>query len=168
MTDRQEQFLADMQQHRKIIFKVCNAYCRNGEDRKDLEQEIVLQVWRSYERFDGSCRFSTWLYRVALNVAISFYRKERTRVTRQVPMGEDTDYPAPSSDPFTDTETRVANLHRFIHGLDNLNRALMLLYLDDMTHREIAETLGITETNVATRIHRIKQKLKSQFSQHME
>lgn len=68
-----------MEEHKGILYKVCNSYCRNRDDREDLAQEIAIHLWRSFAAFDGRCRFSTWMYRVALNVAISFYRREKTR-----------------------------------------------------------------------------------------
>src|SRR5271155_1987706 len=75
----QEQFQSLVDEHRKILYKICNSYCRNRDDREDLAQEIVVQLWRSFKTYDGRCQFSTWMYRVALNVAISFYRREGVR-----------------------------------------------------------------------------------------
>src|SRR5689334_15589909 len=75
-SEQQERFQTLVDQHKKILYKVCNSYCRNRNDREDLAQEIIIQLWRSFGRFDGRCRFSTWMYRIAINVAISFYRRE--------------------------------------------------------------------------------------------
>jgi RNA polymerase sigma factor (sigma-70 family) len=157
----QARFQALVDEHRKILYKVCNSYCRNQDDREDLAQEIIIQLWRSFERFDERCRFSTWMYRIALNVAISFYRRERTRTRHVLPAHErlldvidDAAGPAP--------EIRV--LYQFIDGLDPLNRALVLLYLDGNSYLEIAQVLGISETNVATKISRLKRVIREQFS----
>src|SRR5258708_35393151 len=77
-SESQERFQSLIEEHRKILYKVCNSYCRNRDDREDLAQEIVIQLWQAFAGFDGRCRFSTWMYRIALNVAISFYRREST------------------------------------------------------------------------------------------
>ncbi len=153
----QERFQELMVEHRGILYKVCNSYCRNRDDREDLAQEIAIQLWKSFESFDERYRFSTWMYRVALNVAISFYRREGTR-TRYVLSAEErlleaVDVTAANSD-------ELAALHQLIDRLDELHKALVLLYLDGHSYAEIAEVLGISETNVATRISRIKKAMK--------
>jgi RNA polymerase sigma factor (sigma-70 family) len=155
------QFSALLEEHKGIIYKIANSYCRNADDRKDLVQEIVLQLWKSQHRYDASFKLSTWVYRVALNVAISAYRRERKRSERIAPLEEILSEPAfetKQSDP------RIETLHRIITQLDELNRALMILYLDDNSYREIASILGISETNVATKINRLKQRIKEQFT----
>jgi len=86
--DLQESFQTLMEEHKKILYKVCNSYCKDRGAREDLAQEILVQLWRSFGHFDGRCRFSTWMYRIALNVAISFYRRESTR-SRHVISGEE-------------------------------------------------------------------------------
>lgn len=157
-----EEFLTLLEQHKKIIYKVCNAYCKETESRKDLAQEIVIQLWKSYKKYDPQFKMSTWVYRIALNVAISFYRRERknTNTTSIPDEGLNiADDPGNKSE----TEANIVQLHQFINQLDELHKALMILYLDDNSYKDIAEVLGITETNVATKINRIKQKLKQQF-----
>jgi RNA polymerase sigma-70 factor (ECF subfamily) len=149
--------LALLDEHKGILFKVANTYCPRAEDRDDLVQEMSLQVWRSHPRFDGRCKFSTWMYRIALNVAISFHRSER--IHHQLLSGDDHLRDLPASDTGPPPED-VQALHRFIEGLDGLNKALVLLYLDNHSHGEIAEILGITATNVATKISRIKERLR--------
>jgi RNA polymerase sigma-70 factor (ECF subfamily) len=156
----QERFQILLEEHKRIVYKVCNAYCRNRDDRDDLAQEIVLQLWRSFSTFDNRSRFSTWMYRIALNIAISFYRRERTR-TQHVISGNErllNMIEAPESQ----TE-EVLLLYRFIEGLDPLNRALVLLYLDGYSYQEIADMLGIRETNVATKLSRLKQTMKMEL-----
>jgi RNA polymerase sigma-70 factor (ECF subfamily) len=150
--------------HKGIIYKVANAYCANPENRKDLVQEIILQLWRSFDRYDKRFQHSTWIYRIALNVAISFYRKEFTRKAISESVPEFIIEPDVSSgtDP---TEEGIRFLHQFISELKELDKALMLLYLEGKSQREIAEIMGITETNTATRISRIKAILKQRFSQ---
>jgi len=154
----QERFQTVVDQHKKILYKVCNSYCRNRDDRDDLAQEIIIQLWRSFGKFDERYRFSTWIYRIALNVAISFYRRENTR-TRYVISDEQ--HLLEAIDEAQPEEIRF--LYEFIDGLDPLNKALVLLYLDGNNYQEIAEVLGISETNVATKISRLKSKMKQEF-----
>src|ERR1017187_1015926 len=123
----QERFQALMDEHKKILYKVCNSYCRNRDDRDDLAQEIIIQLWRSFGKFDESYRFSTWMYRIALNVAISFYRRENTR-TRYVISDEE--HLLEAIDETKDQPEEIRLLYEFIGGLDPLNKALVLLSLD--------------------------------------
>ena len=155
--DLQEKFQDRVEQHKKILYKVCNVYCRDRDSREDLAQEIMFQLWRSFGKFDGRCQFSTWMYRIALNVAISFFRSERTR-TRHVFSDEERLLQAvvePDRQP-----EEIQLLYEFIAELDPLSRALILLYLDGNAYQEIAEILGISETNVATKISRLKSRMK--------
>ena len=156
----QERFQTVVDQHKKILYKVCNSYCRNRDDRDDLAQEIITQLWRSFGKFDERYRFSTWMYRIALNVAISFYRRENTK-TRYVISDEQ--HLLEAIDEAKDQPEEIRFLYEFIDGLDPLNKALVLLYLDGNNYQEIAEVLGISETNVATKISRLKSKMKQEF-----
>jgi RNA polymerase sigma-70 factor (ECF subfamily) len=159
-SDLQERFQTLVDQHRKILYKVCNTYCRDRDSREDLAQEILTQLWHAFGRFDGRCRFSTWMYRIALNVAISFYRRESAR-TRCVISDEALLLQA--SDETNDQPEDMQLLYRFIDELDPLNKALILLYLDEQSYREIADVLGITETNVATKLNRLKEKMRREY-----
>ena len=157
----QEGFQVLLERHRKIVFKVANMYCRNPEDRRDLAQEICTQLWRSFPGFDASRPFSTWMYRIALNVGISFARQEGHRKQHSVAIDDSAIDAIDESAALSEPDERVRALHRFIDQLDVLNRALMLLYLEDRSYREIAEVLGISETNVATKINRLKQRIRT-------
>lgn len=160
--DKKSEFLRLVQEHRKIIFKICNSYCKNTEDRDDLGQEIIYQLWKSYESFNSEYKFSTWMYRVALNVAISFYRKGK-KSGETISLDE---HLIEISDPGNINEESSENfnlLQKFITELKELDRALMILYLEDKNYKEISEILGISETNVATKISRIKEKIKQKF-----
>jgi RNA polymerase sigma-70 factor (ECF subfamily) len=150
----EERFRNLMEEHKKILYKICHSYCRNPADRDDLAQEILFQLWRSFASFDERVRFSTWMYRIALNVAISFYRRETVRGRHVMADGEGLLDSIPEGP--GDSEN-VQTLYRWIGDLDPLNRALVILYLDGNSYREIAEVLGISETNVATKIGRIKE-----------
>lgn len=157
-----EAFLELIQENKGIIFKICNAYCSNKTDREDLVQEIIYQLWKSGGSFNADHRFSTWMYRVALNVAISFYRKEK-RKDSIVPFDES----LPDVEDRPESNHLQENIHllqQFINELKELDRALMILYLEAKSYAEIADILGITETNVATKISRIKDTLKQRFS----
>ena len=165
MGSARDRFQALLAQHEKIVFKVAAMYCRNAEDRRDLAQEICVQAWRSFGSFDEARSFSTWMYRIALNVAISFARQAGHRARHVVPLDEDAHQVADDGAALREPDERVRALHAFIDRLDALNRALMLLYLEDRSYREIAEVLGITETNVATKINRLKQRIRSGISE---
>lgn len=163
MTPSKTDFLAQLEQHKLIIYKICNSYCKNASDRDDLAQEITYQLWRSFNHFNGSVKFSTWMYRVALNVAITFYRSTKTK-QNIIMLDEPANEPVDNSDDYSENENNIATLQQFISELKELDKALMILYLEEKTYSEISEILGITETNVATRISRIKEKLKQKFS----
>ncbi|MDP9018710.1 MAG: sigma-70 family RNA polymerase sigma factor [Candidatus Eremiobacteraeota bacterium] len=158
----QQQFQALVEEHKKILYKVCHSYARNAVDREDLAQEIVVQLWRSFPSFDSQYRFATWMYRVALNVAISFLRREHTRSTHIV-AGDERLLEVP--EPYDEPAEAVSMLRMFIETLQPLDRGLMLLYLDEYGYAEIARIMGITETNVATKISRLKKALKTKFLQ---
>ena len=159
--ERQDRFANLVDEHKKIVYKVCGAYCRDRNDRDDLAQEIMTQLWRSFGSYDDRFRFSTWMYRVALNTAISFDRRESTRRKRLVPDGE----PLLETLAGDDTPSaEVLMLRAFIDGLAPLDKALALLYLDGHSYREIGDVLGISETNAGTKIGRLKQNLKRAFA----
>jgi RNA polymerase sigma-70 factor (ECF subfamily) len=158
----QDEFLKLVEENKRIIFKICNSYCQNKNDREDLVQEVIYQLWKSGGSFDADHKFSTWMYRIALNTAISFYRKGK-RSNPAVSFAEhqiDIEYKDDGSD---EIEEKMNLLQQFINELKELDRALMILYLEEKSYSEIADILGITETNVATKISRNKEKLKQKF-----
>lgn len=157
-----EDFIQLVEQHKGIIIKVCHSYCYNRHEREDLSQEISYQLWKSWKNYNPDYSFSTWMYRVALNVAISFYRQVQ-RAVPVVAMEEDTELA--DIDHNGPQEENIRLLRSFIRELKELDRALILLYLESKTYKEIAEITGITETNVATKLSRIKEVLKQKFSQ---
>jgi RNA polymerase sigma-70 factor (ECF subfamily) len=157
---REEHFLALLDEHKKILFKAGHLYCRNEGDFADLIQEMVLQAWRSFDRYDEARRFSTWLYKIALNVAISSYRGETRRSRILVPADESVLEIAAPGPETAALDEQLLLLRTCIAGLDDFDKALALLYLDGNSHTVIAEVLGISESNVGTRMHRIKRKLQ--------
>jgi RNA polymerase sigma factor (sigma-70 family) len=168
MTNRQNQlrFEALLREHRKIIFKVVAIYARETADRNDLAQEICVQLWRSFGSYDeGRSRFSTWMYRIALNVAISKLRRDRKSLAGRIESLDEVHLETIAGDePISEENDRLAVLYALIGRLDALNRALILLYLEERTYAEIADILGISETNVATKINRIKQKFRGEVA----
>jgi RNA polymerase sigma factor (sigma-70 family) len=157
-----EQLLQLVKEHERILFKICNCYCNDKYQRDDLAQEIMYHLLKSFDRYDAAYKFSTWMYRIALNVAISFYRKTRAgNVTTM--LAENTADVEDKRDESAELEKNIYMLEQFICGLKELDKALMILYLDEKSYKEIAEVLGITETNVATKINRVKEKLKQYF-----
>jgi len=147
--------------HQKLVHKVCNVYCYTIEDRKDLFQDIVLQLWRSYPSFKGRASLSTWMYRVALNTAITQQRKKKTQIIplEQVPGQEPIDY---------DQQYDHALLKALINELDKIDKSLILLYLEQKNYKEIAEIMGLSKTNVSVKLVRIKKKLAKKFKQYQD
>ncbi len=151
-----------IEQNKGILFKVARTYCQDDRDRQDLIQEMMLQIWRSLPKYKQQYAMSTWLYRIALNVAISFYRKHANQHAKLIPISDSEAF-VPTADP-TDQEQQLQQLDQFIAELNDFDKALMILYLEDKSHAEIADILGISVSNVATKVGRIKEKLKKRFS----
>jgi RNA polymerase sigma factor (sigma-70 family) len=162
-TELSKKFHQIIDQHKGILFKIARTYCQDEEDRQDLVQEIMIQLWQSFHKYDDKFKVSTWLYRVSLNVAISFYRKNRVRKVSNVPLNEQTSQIQDIDK--SEKEQQLKLLAQFINELNDLDKALMLLYLEDKSQAEIADILGISLSNVSTKVGRIKDKLKKSFSQ---
>ena len=163
-TPSDDAFLAALQQHRAILYKVANAYCSRREDRSDLIQDIIVALWQSWPRYDRSAAFAGWMQRIAINVAISFYRGESRRIRDALPI-EDFGMDLAAADRVLDAEgDDLRALHQLIARLDETDRALVLLYLEGHAQEEIAALVGLSVTNVATRINRIKQKLQRAYA----
>ena len=163
--EHQQRFEALLHQHRRIVFKVASTYARLPEDRADLTQEIIAQCWRAFPGYDAGRPFSTWMYRIALNVAISQARREHWSESDLFePLESHHLETVDGGQGIAEPDERLAALYVFVGQLDPLNRALILLYLEDRNYAEMAEILGISETNVATKISRIKQKLRGQMT----
>lgn len=162
-SDDSADFLALLDRHKPILYKVANAYCAQRDDRNDLIQEIVIQLWRAWPQFDRRSRFATWMHAVGMNVAISFFRGESRRTRDTVPL-EEFGLDVAAADRMLDgADDDMRTLHQLIGELDAISRAIILLYLEGYGHDEIASIVGITATNVATRINRIKQRLQRRW-----
>ena len=162
--DRTANFLVVIESNKGILYKVVNSYCRNIDDRKDLIQEIVIQLWKSFDNYNEKFKYSTWIYRICLNVAISYYRKENSR-KRISDSLTTTIFNFTDPELSDEKESNLGLLHQLISELNDLDKALMLLYLEERNYEEISEIIGISETNVATKISRIKGRLKIKFEQ---
>ncbi len=157
----EHQFLELLNHHKGILYKIANVYTKDEIAREDLIQEMILQLWRAYPRYDSNYKVSTWFYRIALNVAISNLRKEtnRKKMLSKIDNRQGTMVTAPNADENED----LSLLNSFITQLKEIERAIIILHLEERSHEDISEILGISKTNVSTKINRIKQKLKQKF-----
>ena len=147
--------------HAGLIHKIAYAYCRDATDREDVVQEIAVQLWRSRERYDPRQRETTWVYRIALNVAISFQRRERRHRERRASIEDQPIAGVEAAEPGEHVELML----RCIDDLGPLDKALVLLYLDGNDHASIADVLGISVSNVGTKLFRIKERLRVAFDE---
>ena len=160
-----EDFVQLIEENKRIIFKICKSYCPQKKDRDDLAQEIVYQLWKSFDGYNPGFKFTTWMYRIALNVAISAYRKGN-RANNTVSFDEYLLDLEDDTDTTAETENNFNLLQQLIDGLKELDKSILILYLDEKSYKEIAEITGLSETNVATKINRIKETLRNKFSNH--
>lgn len=159
----EKEFITLLNQHQKIVYKVCNLYMDRHSDREDLFQEITLQAWKAYGSFRGDAKFSTWLYRVALNTAITFFRKEKKRPAIYT---SDT-LPEINEEAYDPIEEQVKAMYAAIGELSRIDKAIVMLYLEDYSYNEIGDMMGITANNVAVKMNRIKTKLKEQTQKQL-
>jgi len=155
----EHQFVTELENNQNIVHKVCTLYTNNRDAHKDLFQEITIQLWKAYPKFRGESKFSTWMYRVALNTAITLYRKSKRTIQTQ-------DYESVifkiKADEYDATEEEQLKLmYKAVKQLGDIDKALVFLYLEDKDYREISETLGITEVNARVKMNRIKTKLRT-------
>lgn len=157
MTESEKEFLHQLNEHQKIIHKVCNLYMQFPEDKEDLFQEVTLQAWKAYHKFRGDSKFSTWLYRVALNTAITFFRKDkRTNFIDTVAEIPEKSF-SNEKDP---VEEQTKAMYMAIGELSKIDKAIIMLYLEDYSYAEISDIIGITANNIAVKMNRIKGKLR--------
>lgn len=153
----EEVFLSKVKAHEGIINKILYLYVDSNEDKRDMYQEIVLQAWKSVERFRGDSQFSTWLYRISLNTVMTFIRKEGRLKKESL----DTELPIATS--VNEPTDRSTKLMFAIKQLNDIDKSIITLHLDDYSNDEIAEIIGISKNNVAVKIHRIKDELKKKI-----
>ena len=156
MNEQEQRFLSLMEQHRQIIYKVCFMYASDNENISDLYQEVTLNLWKAFPRFRGDSKPTTWVYRIAVNTCVSWLRSS-SRQPQTIP------FTLSMADLFADEQEKenLRELYSLINRLGKLERALILLWLDERTYEEIAEILDISVSNVRVRINRIKAKLKA-------
>jgi RNA polymerase sigma-70 factor (ECF subfamily) len=152
-------FVEQLKENQNIIHKVCRLYTNNKDAHNDLFQEITIQLWKAYPKFRGDAKFSTWMYRVGLNTAITLYRKSKRRV-------QTSEYEAfqfkIQAEEYDDTEEEQLKLmYSAIHELNDIEKALVFLYLEDKDYKEISTTLGISEVNARVKMNRVKNKLRT-------
>jgi RNA polymerase sigma factor (sigma-70 family) len=152
----EQQFIQSIAEHQGIIHKVCNLYLKEPQEREDLFQEILLNAWKGSKLFKGEAKFSTWLYRVALNTAITYYRKGSRQFTT-TPWEEMDIHSLPAD---TENKEPVNAMYKAIALLSKVDKAIVMLYLEDYSYQEIGEITGITPNNVAVKMNRLKVKLK--------
>lgn len=161
-TEKKIEFTKLIEQNQGIIHKVCRIYTDDAMSHNDLFQEIVLQLWKSYDSFKGDSKFSTWMYRVGINTAITLFRK-KSRKPGHDRLDKHHFY-IESEQKDEDLEFQIMMLKKAINQLNDIERALVLLYLEELPYREIAETMGITEVNARVKMNRIKKKLKEMLN----
>ncbi len=157
--EQEHNFVKLLEAHQSIAHKVCRLYTNNYDAHNDLFQEITIQLWRAYPKFRGDSKFSTWMYRIALNTAITLYRKSKRTISTQD--FTTVEFKIKTED-YDDTEEQQLNtLYKAIHKLNDIEKALIFLYLEDKDYKEISDTLGISEVNARVKMNRIKTKLKT-------
>jgi len=154
----EEKFLQIIKENQGIIHKVCNIYCDDMEDRNDLFQEIVAQLWKSFPAFRNESKVTTWMYRVAFNTAITSFKKSKRRPDQYKLAYENFDVEEEKYDAKTDED--IKHLHRAVARLSGVEKSIILLYLENKKYEEIAEITGITQNYVRVKMNRIKKKLK--------
>ncbi|WP_344766036.1 sigma-70 family RNA polymerase sigma factor [Pedobacter ginsengiterrae] len=157
MKETETIFLTLINQHKAIIHKVSKMYMNHVEEQQDLFQEIVMQLWKAYPTFKGNSKFSTWMYRVALNTALVYFKKDKRKVDK-TPLDENIDIIDVNESELK--EEKLAYLYKAVQELNSIEKALIFLFLENQSHKEIAENLGISEVNARVKLNRTKEKLQ--------
>lgn len=154
----EDNFVTLLEENQNIVHKICRLYTNNRDQHNDFFQEITIQLWRAFPKFRGDSKFSTWMYRVGLNTAITLYRKSKRTVQTQ---DFDSVMFRISSEEYDDTvEQQLKLMYSAVKELNDIDKALVFLYLEDKNYSEISETLGISEVNARVKMNRVKKKLK--------
>lgn len=148
----EKDFMDMVRKNERIIYKVVSFYADIDQSVSDLYQEVVLNLWKAYPSFRGDSKVSTWIYRISLNTCITFFRRSKRSISYTDLVIDVSDIP--------DEDDNIKELYRLINKLGKIEKALVLLYLDEKSYKEISDITGLTVTNVATRLNRIKDKLK--------
>ena len=159
--EKKDLFIKTIQENEGLIYKVASFYTDCKDDRDDLVQEIIFNLWKSFETFKHKSSWSTWMYRIAMNVAIFYLKKNKRKVTTVSVDLEVLNFPETEKN---DSEEKLQILQKHIKGLNLFDKGILMLYLDNKSHEEIAEIIGISKSNVGTKLSRIKIKLKQEIS----
>lgn len=158
----EQEFVSLLEENQNILHKICKLYTADLASHQDLFQEMVIQLWKSYPKFKGDSKFSTWAYRVSLNTAISLYRGRKTKITT---VDWDNSLANIRYEEYnSEEEERLKSLYEAVRQLSDIDKALVYMYLEDKDYSEISETLGISEVNARVKMNRIKTKLKSMLT----
>lgn len=157
--DLEDKFVRHLEKNQNIVHKICRIYTNDQASHKDLFQEITIQLWKAFPKFRGDSKFSTWMYRVALNTAITLYRKKKRGIQTQD--YDSVHFRIQAEDYDHETEQHLKLMYRAVKELNDIDKALVFLYLEDKNYREISETLGISEVNARVKMNRIKTRLKT-------
>ncbi|WP_409994006.1 RNA polymerase sigma factor [Flavobacterium poyangense] len=154
---KEKEFLNRIESHKGILYKVSKMYMDNADDQQDLFQEIVCQLWKSYESFRNESQFSTWMYRVAINTAIVFLKKEKRKVDKYEIASENI---KEDEDDSHIKESQIDHFYKAVQKLEKIDKAIIFYQLEGFSHKEIGENLGISEGNARVKLNRAKEKLK--------
>jgi len=153
LKEKEQAFLRRMNEHKGILFKVSKMYMDQPDDQEDLFQEIVLQLWKAYESFKGESQFSTWMYRVAINTAFVYFKKEKRKPIQQAFPTENI---ADQTSNTEEQESQINHFYRAVQQLDKIDKAIIFYQLEGYSHREIGQNLGISEINARVKLSRAK------------
>lgn len=167
MESKESKFTLLVKENQGIVHKICRIYSDSPEAHEDLFQEIVLQLWKSFDSFKGDSKFSTWMYRVGLNTAITLIRKKNKRIDT-ISIDQHAYFDIKTNDYDEEKEERLKLLYTCIKKLNDVERALVLLFLEDLPYKDIAETMGISEVNARVKMNRTKEKLKEMMNVNHE
>ncbi|MDH7447101.1 RNA polymerase sigma factor [Aquimarina sp. 2201CG14-23] len=151
-------FVTNLEQNQNIVHKVCRIYTNDADSHNDLFQEITIQLWKAYPKFRGDAKFSTWMYRVSLNTAITLYRKSKRSI--KTADFDAVNFKIATEEYDDESEQQLKLMYAAVKQLNDIEKALVFLYLEDKSYKEIAETMGISEVNARVKMNRVKTKLK--------
>ena len=155
----EHEFVSNLEKHQNIVHKICRMYTNDQDSHNDLFQEITIQLWNAYPKFRGDSKFSTWMYRVALNTAITLYRKSKKELHTQ--NYDDISFKIKAEAYNDEVEKQLQLMYKAVKELNDIEKALVFLYLEDQSYREISDMLGISEVNARVKMNRIKKTLRN-------
>ena len=155
----EHEFVSNLERHQNIVHKICRMYTNDQESHNDLFQEITIQLWNAYPKFRGDSKFSTWMYRVALNTAITLYRKSKKELRTQ--NYDEVSFKIKAEAYDDEVEKQLQLMYKAVKELNDIDKALVFLYLEDQSYKEISDTLGISEVNARVKMNRIKKTLRN-------